>query len=94
MKKIEKLLNRFGYYKLSQMIQPTIIKSDVYAAKTYKVQLEVEEYEVRMMPEAVERKLVEPLAEKLPTLCEITKEKTERGKCLLTATLRLMEREG
>lgn len=91
---LEKLLNKLGYVKYSNLIQPVIIQNDNYKCKTLRTKTEFLAEEIANVPN---RSLIEttvmPLAEQLPELCEITQIETYRGTYEIEATLRVMERE-
>ena len=90
---IEKLMNKLGYYKPCQMVQPTIIKKDIYECRTLRVKQEFEPEEIINVPNALLiETTVKPLARQLSEICEITQTETNRGTYEIEATLRVMER--
>lgn len=91
---IEKVMNKLGYYKSSQIIQPPVIKQDIYKYKTLRTKQEFLPEEIVDVPTSL---LIEstlrPLASQLSEICEITQTETNRGTYEIEATLRFLERE-
>lgn len=91
---IEKIMNKLGYYKSSQIIQPPVIKQDIYKYKTLRTKKEFLPNEIVDVPTSLLiASTLSPLANQLSEICEITQTETPRGTYEIEATLRYLEKE-
>ena len=95
MKMLEKILNKLGYYKASQLIQPPPkIKQDRYKPSALRSSREFTSSDMVELPENLIRRITtEGIAEMLPDICEFTQEESGKGTYIINAKLRYLEME-
>jgi hypothetical protein len=92
---IEKFLNKHGYYKKGDFVQPVICKQDIYSSKMLGAKHVFSQRDwFNLNTEECQKITVEPFFEELYKFCEFKVQTDEiREEYIVTATLRILTKD-